>query len=92
MKSAINTASENELLQNINELKEENKRLKELLVEKWKRDSESKYTHIEPIEQSEIKVNAQCCSCGEPMGSEDKFCPSCGRMVIKENFWCCTRH
>ena len=33
---AICTTTENELLQKINELMEENRRLKELLMEKWK--------------------------------------------------------
>ena len=33
---AICTTTENELLQKINELMEENRRLKELLIEKWK--------------------------------------------------------
>jgi len=80
---AICTTTENELLQKINELMEENRRLKELLMEKWKKDSRSKYTHIEEIEQTEIKVDAQCCSCGIPMGSQDNFCPNCGREIIK---------
>lgn len=41
------------------------------------------YTGIDSIEPTEIKVDAQCWSCGTPMGSQDNYCPNCGKKILK---------
>lgn len=49
-------------------------------------DGNIKSGYVEPIEVSEIKVDVQCCSCGIPMGSQDNFCPNCGKIILKDDF------
>jgi len=45
--------------------------------------TQNKCGHIELIEPTEVKLDAQCCSCGIPMGSEDNYCPNCGKQILK---------
>lgn len=41
------------------------------------------YGNIELIDKAYVMLDAQCCSCGVPMGSQDNYCPNCGKKIIK---------
>lgn len=40
-------------------------------------------TGSDPIKPEPVVLDRQCWSCGVPMGSQDNFCPNCGRKMNK---------
>lgn len=43
------------------------------------------YGQMEEINPCDITVDRQCCSCGTPMGSQDHYCPNCGKKMIRKD-------
>lgn len=44
------------------------------------------YGCIELTDGEYVKLDAQCCSCGTPMGSQDNYCPNCGKKILRGKY------